>query len=88
VDVIQGGAGTSTNMNTNEAVANRALELLGHAKGEYRHLHPNEDVNLGQSTNDVYPAAAKVATVFAAHGLLRAMAIEAGAGRSCRTRCR
>jgi aspartate ammonia-lyase len=88
VDVIQGGAGTSTNMNTNEVVANRALELLGHAKGEYGHLHPNEDVNLGQSTNDVYPTAVEAATVFAVHGLLRAMATEAGAGRSCRTRCR
>ena len=52
VDVIQGGAGTSTNMNANEVIANRALELLGHARGEYGFLHPNEDVNLGQSTND------------------------------------
>ncbi|MYW42357.1 aspartate ammonia-lyase, partial [Streptomyces sp. SID161] len=75
VDVVQGGAGTSTNMNANEVVANRALELLGHAKGQYAHLHPNEDVNLGQSTNDVYPTAVKVATVFAVHGLLRAMAV-------------
>ena len=46
VDVIQGGAGTSTNMNANEVIANRALELLGHAKGEYRWLHPNDHVNL------------------------------------------
>ncbi|MFJ2767261.1 aspartate ammonia-lyase [Streptomyces sp. NPDC087300] len=75
VDVIQGGAGTSTNMNANEVVANRALELLGHAKGDYQHLHPNEDVNLSQSTNDVYPTAVKIATVAAAHGLLRAMAV-------------
>ncbi len=75
VDVIQGGAGTSTNMNANEVIANRALELLGHAKGEYRHLHPNEDVNLGQSTNDVYPTAVKIATVFAVRGLLKAMAV-------------
>lgn len=75
VDVIQGGAGTSTNMNANEVVANRALELLGHAKGEYRHLHPNEDVNLGQSTNDVYPTAVKIATVFAVRGLLKSMAV-------------
>ncbi|MFF1378888.1 aspartate ammonia-lyase [Streptomyces sp. NPDC058308] len=73
VDVIQGGAGTSTNMNANEVVANRALELLGHPKGAYEHLHPNEDVNLSQSTNDVYPTAVKVATVSAVHGLLRAM---------------
>ncbi|CAM5275318.1 Aspartate ammonia-lyase OS=Streptomyces aurantiogriseus OX=66870 GN=aspA PE=3 SV=1 [Streptomyces aurantiogriseus] len=73
VDVIQGGAGTSTNMNANEVVANRALELLGHLRGQYEYLHPNEDVNLGQSTNDVYPTAVKIATVFAVHGLLRAM---------------
>ncbi|MFE4639125.1 aspartate ammonia-lyase [Streptomyces sp. NPDC056773] len=75
VDVVQGGAGTSTNMNANEVVANRALELLGHAKGDYRHLHPNEDVNLGQSTNDVYPTAVRVATVFAARDLLSAMRV-------------
>ncbi|MER7379877.1 aspartate ammonia-lyase, partial [Streptomyces lanatus] len=75
VDVIQGGAGTSTNMNANEVVANRALELLGNAKGEYEFLHPNEDVNLGQSTNDVYPTAVKVATVFAVRGLLKAMSV-------------
>src|SRR5918911_2949415 len=61
VDVIQGGAGTSTNMNANEVIANRALELLGHGKGDYHHLHPNEHVNLGQSTNDVYPTAVNVA---------------------------
>ncbi|MFD9902792.1 aspartate ammonia-lyase [Streptomyces sp. NPDC059063] len=75
VDVVQGGAGTSTNMNANEVVANRALELLGHAKGEYQHLHPNEDVNLSQSTNDVYPTAVKIATITAVHGLLRAMTV-------------
>src|SRR5258708_12354060 len=57
VDVIQGGAGTSTNMNANEVIANRALELLGRPKGDYRHLHPNEHVNMSQSTNDVYPTA-------------------------------
>ncbi|MET7362056.1 aspartate ammonia-lyase [Streptomyces sp. NPDC005562] len=75
VDVIQGGAGTSTNMNANEVIANRALELLGHPKGAYEHLHPNEDVNLSQSTNDVYPTAVKIATVSAVHGLLRAMSV-------------
>ncbi|MFE5794979.1 aspartate ammonia-lyase [Streptomyces sp. NPDC056503] len=75
VDVVQGGAGTSTNMNANEVVANRALELLGHPRGDYRHLHPNEDVNLGQSTNDVYPTAVRVATVFATRGLLSAMRV-------------
>ncbi|GAB3240291.1 aspartate ammonia-lyase [Kineosporia babensis] len=61
LDVIQGGAGTSTNMNANEVVTNRALELLGHAKGEYQYLHPLNDVNRGQSTNDVYPTAIKIA---------------------------
>ncbi|WP_246094988.1 aspartate ammonia-lyase [Streptomyces roseicoloratus] len=75
VDVVQGGAGTSTNMNANEVVANRALELLGHAKGEYHLLHPNEDVNLGQSTNDVYPTAIRIAAIGAARELLRAMAV-------------
>lgn len=60
VDMIQGGAGTSTNMNTNEVIANRALEILGYEKGEYKHLHPNNDVNLSQSTNDVYPTAIKI----------------------------
>jgi aspartate ammonia-lyase len=75
VDVIQGGAGTSTNMNANEVVANRALELLGHEKGEYSYLHPNEDVNLGQSTNDVYPTAVRIATIFAVRGLLEAMSV-------------
>ncbi|NKE60801.1 aspartate ammonia-lyase [Lentzea sp. PSKA42] len=75
VDVIQGGAGTSTNMNANEVVANRALELLGHEKGQYGFLHPNEDVNLGQSTNDVYPTAVRIATIFAVRGLLDAMSV-------------
>jgi aspartate ammonia-lyase len=61
VDMIQGGAGTSTNMNANEVIANRALELSGHEKGDYRHVHPNNHVNLSQSTNDVYPTAVKLA---------------------------
>ena len=61
VDMVQGGAGTSTNMNINEVVANRALELLGHEKGDYRHIHPNDHVNLSQSTNDVYPTAIRLA---------------------------
>ena len=74
VDVIQGGAGTSTNMNANEVVANRALELMGHAKGEFKYLHPNEHVNIGQSTNDVYPTALKIATWFGIAGLIDAMA--------------
>ncbi|MFI9030783.1 aspartate ammonia-lyase [Streptomyces sp. NPDC053560] len=61
VDLIQGGAGTSTNMNANEVIANRALELLGRPRGEYSSLHPLDHVNLGQSTNDVYPTAVKLA---------------------------
>ncbi len=70
VGVIQGGAGTSTNMNTNEVIANRALELMGHGFGEYRHLHPIDDVNRSQSTNDVYPTAIKLAMVFGVQRLL------------------
>src|SRR6185436_6434139 len=73
VDVIQGGAGTSTNMNANEVIANRALELMGRDKGEYRYLHPVEDVNMSQSTNDVYPTAVKVALHFCIHRLTAAM---------------
>ena len=64
VDVIQGGAGTSTNMNANEVICNRALEILGHGKGEYSHLHPLDHVNMSQSTNDVYPTAVKLALQF------------------------
>ncbi|MBI4755984.1 MAG: aspartate ammonia-lyase [Betaproteobacteria bacterium] len=73
VDVIQGGAGTSTNMNANEVIANRALELLGRPRGDYGFLHPIEHVNRSQSTNDVYPTALSVATCFAIEHLLRAM---------------
>ena len=61
VDMIQGGAGTSTNMNANEVIANRALEILGDRRGNYERLHPNSHVNLSQSTNDVYPTAVRVA---------------------------
>ncbi|MBP0624430.1 aspartate ammonia-lyase [Cupriavidus consociatus] len=75
VDVIQGGAGTSTNMNANEVIANRALELMGHEKGQYQFLHPNEQVNIGQSTNDVYPSALKIATWFGILGLVDAMGV-------------
>lgn len=74
VDVIQGGAGTSSNMNVNEVIANRALEHMGYQKGEYRHLHPIEDVNQGQSTNDVYPTAVKIGLHDAIGDLLSAMA--------------
>jgi aspartate ammonia-lyase len=60
LDVFQGGAGTSTNMNANEAIANRALELMGHRKGEYEHCSPHDHVNASQSTNDAYPTALHV----------------------------
>ncbi|QJU53737.1 aspartate ammonia-lyase [Herbiconiux sp. KACC 21604] len=77
VGVIQGGAGTSTNMNANEVIANVALVANGHAPGDYGVLHPLDDVNRSQSTNDVYPTAVKLAAVFSLqrllveHGLLR-----------------
>jgi aspartate ammonia-lyase len=74
VDVIQGGAGTSTNMNANEVIANRALEILGKEKGQYQFLHPNEHVNMSQSTNDVYPTALKIAAYAAVLQLVDAMA--------------
>ncbi|WP_271669200.1 aspartate ammonia-lyase [Bradyrhizobium sp. CCBAU 51627] len=79
VDVIQGGAGTSTNMNANEVIANRALELLGHVRGEYAVLHPNEHVNMSQSTNDVYPTALKIATSHGLQNLIMAMDVLRGA---------
>ncbi|MBU1247538.1 MAG: aspartate ammonia-lyase [Proteobacteria bacterium] len=64
VDVIQGGAGTSVNMNANEVIANRALEILGFAKGNYERCHPNNHVNLSQSTNDVYPTTLRIGAVW------------------------
>lgn len=73
VDIIQGGAGTSTNMNANEVVCNRALELMGHRRGEYQYLHPNEDVNMAQSTNDVYPTAIHIACCLAIDRLVAAI---------------
>jgi len=63
VDMIQGGAGTSTNMNANEVIANLALEAMGAKRGEYAKVNPNDHVNLCQSTNDTYPSAAKLAVV-------------------------
>ena len=69
VDMIQGGAGTSSNMNANEVIANRALELLGEPRGTYSRVHPNEHVNLAQSTNDVYPTAIRIALHSAIGGL-------------------
>ncbi len=79
VDVIQGGAGTSTNMNANEVIANRALEHLGYPKGRYDVLHPNDHVNASQSTNDVYPTALRVSAWFGIEALLAAMADLRGA---------
>ncbi len=79
VDALQGGAGTSTNMNINEVVANRAIELLGGSKGDYSIIHPLEDINLHQSTNDVYPTAIKVAAIFRLRDLSKAVANLQGA---------
>lgn len=73
LDVIQGGAGTSTNMNANEVIANRALEILGYEKGHYAKLHPNEDVNMSQSTNDVYPTALRLSTYVSLQNLIESM---------------
>ena len=103
VDCIQGGAGTSTNMNANEVIANRALELLGHKKGEYEYCHPNNHVNCSQSTNDVYPTALQHRPVYHARPADRRYGLSpAGirgqvrrvcrtssrwAAHSCRTRC-
>lgn len=74
VDTIQGGAGTSTNMNANEVIANRAIEILGGSKGDYDIVHPLNDVNKSQSTNDVYPTALKLALILEINELLKAMA--------------
>jgi aspartate ammonia-lyase len=63
IDMLQGGAGTSANMNANEVIANRALEIMGHQKGQYHLMHPNDDVNKSQSTNDVYPSAIRLAAL-------------------------
>jgi len=73
VDMFQGGAGTSTNMNANEVIANRGLEIMGHNKGEYQYLHPNDHVNCSQSTNDAYPTAIKLAVLLSKKNLVRAM---------------
>lgn len=63
IDMMQGGAGTSINMNANEVIANRALEIMGHKKGEYQYCYPNDHVNCGQSTNDVYPTSIRLAII-------------------------
>ena len=79
VDLIQGGAGTSTNMNANEVIANRALDILGKPRGSYDVVHPLNDVNHSQSTNDVYPTALKVALIAEIHDLISAMEYLRGA---------
>ncbi len=73
VDMVQGGAGTSTNMNANEVIANRALEIMGHKKGEYDYCHPNNHVNLAQSTNDAYPTALKLAFIYQNRDLVQGL---------------
>jgi aspartate ammonia-lyase len=75
LDPMQGGAGTSTNMNANEVIANRALEILGHNLGDYVFLSPLEHVNRGQSTNDVYPTALRIAVILASQELLARMQV-------------
>ncbi len=79
LDALQGGAGTSTNMNVNEVIANRACELLGSSKGDYAVVHPLDQVNLSQSTNDVYPTALRVAAIRLLQGLAEACAQLQGA---------
>ena len=73
VDVIQGGAGTSMNMNANEVIANRAIEILGGKKGDYAQVHPNSHVNMGQSTNDVFPTAIRIACLNVSRDLLHSL---------------
>lgn len=73
VDLMQGGAGTSTNMNANEVIANIALARMGRSFGDYAALHPNDDVNCSQSTNDVYPTAIRLATLAKSEPLIAAM---------------
>ncbi|MGX9394026.1 aspartate ammonia-lyase (plasmid) [Nitrobacteraceae bacterium UC4446_H13] len=79
IDVFQGGAGTSTNMNVNEVIANRALEILKYPRGRYDIVHPNNDVNLSQSTNDVYPTAIRLAILFHQDALQDALKVLADA---------
>ena len=82
VDAIQGGAGTSTNMNANEVIANRALEMLGKEYGDYDAVHPINDVNASQSTNDVYPTALKIALIFEMQELINSLITLEGAYRT------
>ncbi len=73
IDMIQGGAGTSTNMNANEVIANRALEIFGRSRGDYDVIHPNNHVNMSQSTNDVYPTAIRLAILLSYEPLTKAL---------------
>ncbi len=85
VDVYQAGAGTSHNMNANEVIANRANEILGGRKGEYRLVHPNDHVNMSQSTNDTFPTAMRVAALLSSGGLSASLkALEREFGRKAR----
>ncbi len=72
-DLVQGGAGTSTNMNANEVIANLALETLGREKGDYQYVSPNDHVNYGQSTNDTYPTALRLALIMRLEGYIAAL---------------
>src|SRR5215471_15115854 len=82
LDVFQGGAGTSTNMNANEVIANRALELMGHTKGEYKFCDPHDHVNGSQSTNDAYPSSLHVGMALGNKRLVAAMKELIGAFRA------
>src|SRR4029450_4742633 len=73
IDMFQGGAGNSTNMNANKDIPKRSLESLGHEKGQYEHLHPNDHVNCSQSTNDAYPTAIKLGVLLTLRDTLSAL---------------
>lgn len=73
IDMMQGGAGTSVNMNANEVIANRALEIMGHEKGDYQYCYPNDHCNCGQSTNDVYPTTIRLALIRMNKSLIAAL---------------
>ena len=88
LDVFQGGAGTSTNMNANEVIANIALQAMGHEKGRYDILHPNDHVNASQSTNDVYPTAVRLALWIGIDGLLCFWSARTVGARRLRRQCR
>src|SRR4029077_6637159 len=81
IDMFQGGAGTSTNMNANEVIANRALELMGKHKGEYKYCSPHDHVNCSQSTNDAYPSALHIALALGNWKLIAEMSLLAGSPR-------